>query len=134
MFSLKLLEGNRDDALKEPNSIAINKSLKQKYFGDQPAFGENIRIGDENFNVVAVFDDFRPHAHLQLDYFISLERLALDRPDRMQDWGWSGVITYIKVKNSTNATLLETKLQDFVKRNAGNDDLYISHLMPLEKV
>lgn len=134
MFSLKLLEGNRDDALKEPNTIAINQTLKQKYFGDKPAFGEIIRIDDQIFNVVAVFEDFPPHAHLQLNYFISLERLALDRPDRMQDWGWSGVITYIKVKNSTNATLLETKLQGFVKRNARNDDFYIPQLMPLEKV
>jgi putative ABC transport system permease protein len=134
MFSLKLLEGNMEDALQEPNSIAINQSLKQKYFGGKPAFGENIKIDDQDFNVVAVYEDFPTHAHLQLNYFISMERFALDRPDRMEDWGWSGVITYIKLNNSANATQLENKLQDYVEGNAGNNDFYISHLMPLQKV
>jgi putative ABC transport system permease protein len=43
MFSLKLLEGDAGTALKAPKSVAINKTLKQKYFGDNPAVKRRIQ-------------------------------------------------------------------------------------------
>lgn len=58
LFNLKLLEGDPNTALTEANTIAINHTLKQKYFGEKPALGEAIEISNTTFNVVAVFEDF----------------------------------------------------------------------------
>lgn len=49
MLSLKLLEGDFEHALREPASIAISKTLKEKYFDDKPALGQVLEIFGDNF-------------------------------------------------------------------------------------
>jgi putative ABC transport system permease protein len=137
MFSLNLLEGNRATALTDPNTIAINETLKNKYFGAKPALGESIEIFDQNFKVVAVFEDFPEHSHFQRNYFLSVEGIVSH--ERMQDWGWSQFHTYIKLKPGADASELEDKLRGFAQRHAwpeNNPDgsYYIPHLMPIEKI
>jgi putative ABC transport system permease protein len=139
MFSLPLIEGDKNTALKKPNTIAINKTLAQKYFGNKPALGEIIEIFNTNFTVTAVFEDFPAHSHLQLNYFLSMESYISENPDRMKRWSWSQFHTYIKLKPGTDAAQLEAKLKDFAERNAWeftkpNGSYYIPHLMPLERI
>ena len=137
MFSLKLLEGDRKTALKEPNTVAINNTLKQKYFGDQQALGKSIEIFDQNFKVAAVFEDFPSHSHLQLNYFLGMEGIV--SPERMQSWGWNQFHTYIKLKSGADAAQLESKLKGFAERHAWPETkphggYYIPHLMAMEKI
>ena len=137
MFSLKLLEGDRTTALKEPNSVAISHTLKQKYFGDKPALGESIEIFNQPFKVVAVFEDFSRHSHFQRNYFLGINGVIA--ADRLKLWGWSQFHTYIKLKPGTDAATFEAKLEDFAERNAWpstkkDGGHYIPHLMPIEKI
>jgi putative ABC transport system permease protein len=140
MFSLKLIEGEVDNALKEPNTVAISQSLARKYFGDKPALGEAMKIFNEDFKVSAVFQDFSSHSHFQLNYFIAMAFEQNQIPQRMLSWGWSQFHTYVKLKPGTDAAQLELKLKDFAERNAwpvtkpNNGTYYIPHLMPLEKI
>lgn len=139
MFSLKLVEGDLKTVLKGPNALAINKTLAKKYFNDKPALGQTIEVSNENFTVSAVFEDFPMHSHLQLNYFLAMDGLIREIPDRMQSWGWSQFHTYIKLKPGTDASQLESKLKDFAARNAWPTTkprgfYYIPHLMPLKKI
>jgi putative ABC transport system permease protein len=139
MFSLKLTEGDYQTAIKEPNTLAISKTLARKYFGDKPALNQVIRVDGENHAVSAVFEDFPTHSHLQLNYFISSADLYQQIPERMQNWGWSQFHTYIKLKKGADANNLEAKLKGFAERNAwpttkGNGGYYIPHLMPLRDI
>ncbi|HEY9487791.1 MAG TPA: ABC transporter permease, partial [Chryseosolibacter sp.] len=137
MFSLRLLEGNRNTALTEPNTVAINHSLKKKYFGDRSALGESIEIFDQNFKVVAVFEDFPRHTHFQRNFFLSIEGVV--PADRMQSWRWNQFHTYVKLKEGSDPDELEAHLKDFAERNAWpvtkpEGGYYIPHLMPMEKI
>lgn len=135
MFSLKILEGDANSALKEPNTIAISKTLKEKYFGNGPALGELIQVNNLNNKVTAVFEDFPPHSHLQLNYFLSMEEFERGQPDRMKRWTWSQFHTYIKLKEGTNISDLESKLGDMVVRNTEEErDRYMPRLMPIDKI
>jgi putative ABC transport system permease protein len=139
MFSLKLIEGDLNTALKEPNTVAINRTLKQKFFGDKPALGEVMQVFNTDFKVSAVYEDFPPHSHLQLNYFVSVHFIIAAIPQRMQSWGWSQWHSYIKLKPGADAEQLESKLKGFAERHAwpttkANGSYYIPHLMPLEKI
>lgn len=139
MFSLRLVEGDLRTALRAANTMAISKSLAVKYFGNKPALGEVIEVSDENFTVSAVYADFPAHAHLQLNYFLAMENLYKEIPERMQSWNWSQFHTYIKVKPGTDIPSLETKLLNFAERNAWpktkpTGGYYIPHLLALEKI
>jgi putative ABC transport system permease protein len=135
MFSLKLLEGEASTALQEPNSIAISQSLKQKYFGDKPALGEQIQVNDVNNTVTAVFQDFSSHSHLQLNYFLSMEEFARAFPQRMQRWTWNQFHTYIQLKEGTNPTELETKMGEMLVRNTPDETRrFMPRLMPMANI
>ncbi len=139
MFSLELLEGDPNTVLKEPNTIAINETLKKKYFGDGTALGKTISIFNTDFNVVGVFRDFPEHAHLQLHYFLPMANLLKDLPDRMKSWNWSQFHTYVKLTDGADPQQLEAKLPAFAEQHAGEvwkklGMHYTPHLMPLEDV
>lgn len=139
MFSLKLLEGDPKTALTEHNSIALSKSVAEKYFGKNPALGQFIKVLDSMFVVSGVYEDFPEHSHLQLNYFFPMDDFTSGFPDRMQLWGWSQFHTYVKLKAGTDAEQLESKFKDFAERNAWpstkpNGSYYIPHLMPMEKI
>ena len=137
MFSLRILEGDGTTALSEPNTIALNHTLKIKYFGDKPALGESIEIFDQNFKVVAVFEDFPSHSHFQRNFFMAIEGII--SADRMKRWGWNQFHTYIKLKEGSEPDALESQLKAFAERNAWpvtkpDGGYYIPHLMPIEKI
>lgn len=137
MFSLRLLEGDEATALREPNTVAIDRTLKEKYFGDKAALGKSIEIFDQNFKVVAVFEDFPAHSHLQRDYFLPIEGIIA--ADRMKSWGWNQFFTYVKLRPGTDAKALDAKLEGLAQRYAWpetkpNGGYYIPHLMPVTEI
>lgn len=140
MFDLKLIEGESSAVLKEPNMIAISSTLKNKYFGDKPALGETMQVMNEDFIVSAVFEDFPANSHLQLNFFVAMERLARESPHRMQDWGWTMTHTYLEFKPGADESALEPKLRKFIERHAWpltkgeNGDYYVPHLLPLRDI
>jgi len=139
MLSLKLSEGDINTALKEPNMIAISETLKKKYFGDIPAVGATLQVDDKHMKVSAVFKDFPPASHLRLDYFISIESLIGQIPERMQRWEWDAFHTYVELQPGTDAASVDAKLKPFAERHAWpkmeeTGSYYIPHLMPVADI
>jgi putative ABC transport system permease protein len=139
MFSLRLVEGDLKTALRNPEEVAISQTLAKKYFGDKPALGQAIKVGNGTSTVSAVYEDFPTHSHLQLNYLLAMEGLVREIPDRMQSWHWRQFHTYIQLKPGTDAVQFDKKLRDFAERKAWpitkpNGSYYIPRLMALDKI
>lgn len=135
MFSLVLLEGEARTALRDVNTIVINKTLKEKYFGSKSALGEMMVVDGKNYKVTAVFDDFSLHSHLQLNYFLAMVEFETAQPTRMQRWTWNQFHTYVKLKAGTHVADLESKLGKMVVRNTPEEqNRALPYLMPIEKI
>lgn len=139
MFDLKLVEGDRNTVLTQPHTIAISQSLAKKYFGDKPALGQAIKIGDNDTFVSGVYEDFAQHSHVNINYLRRFEDLNEELGDRMLSWQWSQFITYIKLAPGADAKTLDGKLAAFAERHAWpitkkNGGYYIPHLMALDQV
>jgi putative ABC transport system permease protein len=60
--TLTLHEGRRidhDDVVGAAHVALLSHPLAQRFFGDQPAAGQQIRIGGSRFIIVGVYDDFK---------------------------------------------------------------------------
>lgn len=139
MFDLKLVEGDRQTILTQPNSVAISQTLARRYFGNKPALGQTIRIGTEDTFVSGVYEDFPLHSHIHLNYVLRLEDLSTELGDRMQSWQWHQFITYVKLKPGSDGNALEGKLREFAERHAWpitkqSGGYSIFHLMPFKKI
>jgi putative ABC transport system permease protein len=98
VFSFKLLSGNPEKALIEPNSIIINQSTANKLFGRDFPIGETIQVKDgEIFTVTGIMEDFPYNSHLQARAFISIETLKnIDDGDELGCSTWS-MLTYVEL-------------------------------------
>lgn len=110
MFTFPLIAG-KNDALKEPNSVVITKSIAKKYFGDQAALGQEIRLNrDMLFKVTGVMEDVPVNSHLQFDILLSFSTLRSGPGDMYDNWGWSAFYTYVLLDDGGNAKKVESKL------------------------
>ncbi|MBC7873655.1 MAG: ABC transporter permease, partial [Ferruginibacter sp.] len=72
IFTYQFAEGNAANALNEPNSIVISKTLAEKYFGrNTPAVGKTLKTVYDLYKVTAVIEDVPKNSHIIFDMLIS---------------------------------------------------------------
>jgi putative ABC transport system permease protein len=156
MFSFPLLKGSQDDALKEPNTVALSESTVQRYFGKQDPVGKIIHIEDwinaenKNFMVTAIFKNVPVNSHLQFDILISFATLkASERLNLGLDldnwWMWPSFNTYVLLKEGTDPFEVEEralpfyelrmeKVKEIQRANYGDDVLTRFPLQPIKDI
>ncbi|MCZ8214814.1 MAG: ABC transporter permease, partial [Cyclobacteriaceae bacterium] len=130
IFSYPLLVGSREAALKSPESIAISRKMAIALFGTPAlALDKSIRFDNEvDLKVTAVFEDLGDNVSDKFQYLINWN-FFVARNEWAKDWGNSGPVTFIKLREQANAELLKPKLQHFLKGyNKNYSDLHHGEL------
>lgn len=109
-FGHEFIEGNRENALREPFTMVITESMAKRYFGNEPAYGKIIEAeGAGNFRVNGVVSDPRINSHMQFHGLFSISTLYhlddLLSVSFMQGATWRGLhqnhnsrITWVYIK------------------------------------
>ena len=74
IFSFEFISGDKETALKEPNSIVINKTTAEKYFGSEEALGKMVQVdirGVPLLKVTGVVYDAPVNSHFHPDSLVS---------------------------------------------------------------
>jgi len=121
IFSVPVLEGNAATALKQPSSVAISRSLAQKYFPNTSALGK-VLVLDNNYHakVTAVYEDMPVASHFHFDILISMiGHWPVTREAAAVNWVAENFVTYILLKPGANAQDLERKFPAFMAKHLG---------------
>ena len=114
IFSFEMIEGDRDTALLEPDSIVITESIARKYFPDGSAVGRMLRFNnDDDLRVTGVMQDVPANSHIHPEILISFNS---DEGHDLQVWVSNNIQTYLMVRPGTNADNLEENLQTLVSK------------------
>jgi putative ABC transport system permease protein len=70
-FGIPFISGNQSTALSLANSVVVNQSVAEKYFGEEEAVGKIILINNNSFLVTGVFQDLPSSTHLNFDIVVS---------------------------------------------------------------
>jgi putative ABC transport system permease protein len=140
IFDFNLLQGNRETALKNPNSAVITESTAAHFFGNGNPIGKTLAIfGDDTtvFTVTGILQDPPKNSQLQFDALFSFNTIY--RPKWLENWGGNWLNTYFELAPNTNVAALEKKFPDFLKRHmsgGGGDGwkYYELFLLPLREV
>jgi len=119
IFSVPVLQGNPDNALKEPNTIAISRSMADKYFpGEEPLGKMLIFDGNENSasKVTAVFEEMPQTGHFRFDILISMAGLEEAKSSNFLSNNFS---TYLLLNTEADPRELESKLPQLVMKYIG---------------
>ncbi|MBN3583174.1 ABC transporter permease [Algoriphagus aestuarii] len=71
VFDFVLLQGNKETALAEPNTVVISETASQKIFKGQSAIGKTIKQGQAEYEITGVVKDIPQNSHMKLDYLVS---------------------------------------------------------------
>lgn len=140
VLSLEILEGFPSLDMKRPFTTVISETIRNKYFGSEPACGKILRIDTLNFEVVGVIKDMPPDSHFHSDILLSFSTRPIVHgwPDDVDLYGFS-VHTYIKLKENVDPELFgkkifsiaETLAPEYLKETG---DVIRVYLKPVSKI
>jgi putative ABC transport system permease protein len=114
IFTARFLEGNPNTALIEPNSVVINKTTADKYFGKNvPAVGKTLRTVYDLYKVTGVFEDIPENTHIRYNMLISM---SSDSNNYNQNWGNFNYFTYALLRPGTSQQAFQKKVDHTVEK------------------
>ncbi|MBL0741386.1 ABC transporter permease [Chryseolinea lacunae] len=144
VFTFPFAEGNPATALSKPNSIVITQETARRYFnGKQSALGEVLQVGKDNvaYTVTGVVKDIPENSHFRFTMLTSIYSLDFVQEEK-DNWSWPRLSTYVRLKNGTSGSTLESKFPDMCTRTMGqplvdwkkNGGGYTLFLQPITKI
>ncbi|SHG61748.1 putative ABC transport system permease protein [Chryseolinea serpens] len=118
-FAFELKEGDPRTALEGKNKVVLSDKAAKRLFGDEPALGKLIQIGDkrETVEVTGVTKEQPTNVHFHFDYLLSMPTIAIIK-DMEWSWIFTQVVTYVKLKPGTDVATLNKTLKTLPMRYA----------------
>jgi len=118
-FAFELKEGDPRTALEGKNKVVLSDKAAKRLFGDEPALGKLIQIGDqrETAEVTGVTKPQPTNVHFQFDYLLSMPTVKIIK-DMEWSWIFTQVVTYVKLKPGTDVASLNKTLTSLPMRYA----------------
>ncbi len=105
VFSYTFLQGNREKALIQPNTMVITESFAKKYAGDTNLLGQSIQINKEFYLVTGIIADLPSNTDLKINALLSHDF------SKVNSWvDGLTVFTFALFKQIPNLPLFEQKL------------------------
>jgi putative ABC transport system permease protein len=126
IFSIEVLAGDAKKVLQQSNGLLVSETTAKKYFGDEPAIGQEIRLGLGGAEFTAlvggVFKDFPDNSHFHPTFLASMTPVVMfyGGPKAiMSNFGGNNFSTYLLLSEEVNRQTFEDKLPTLVDRHMG---------------
>ncbi|MDG1277259.1 MAG: ABC transporter permease [Algoriphagus sp.] len=126
IFSINVLEGDAKKALQQGNGVLVSQSMAKKYFGDEPAMGQELRLGlgGSEFTalVSGVFEDFPDNSHFHPTFLASMQPVIMffgGQEAFMSNFGGNSFSTYLLLNEGVDRQTFEDKLPTLIDRHMG---------------
>ncbi len=119
IFDWGLLEGTLDE-IGQPNMVALNKTLAEKYFPDESAIGRMIRLNKQtDLQVIAILEDAPKNSDFPFGIFVSMETKKAQQPEEFNRWGSisSDNVAFVLLEDNTTPEQINAQFPDFVDRH-----------------
>ncbi len=105
LFSYKAVEGNLENALKEPMTIILTRHLAELLFGPEPALGKMLKLNNNHYlTVSAVLEEPEANTVLSFSSLANNETRKIVYPngDEFKEWGWHNFQTFILLRKGSD--------------------------------
>jgi putative ABC transport system permease protein len=110
VFGLRLLDGNKDDALKQANTAVLAQSLANKLFPQTNCIGKIIKIGDTDYSITGLIKDLPKTTHFSFDILASMESI------HPETFGGMEFFTYYLLKDHYDFDEVNVKISSLSNR------------------
>jgi putative ABC transport system permease protein len=138
MFSFPLVSGDPENALTDPNSVIITKSIARKYFGSENPIGKVLHVDTKEnltqnvFTVTGIMEDPPANSHFEFDFLISFNVIHQELHNGSTYWHWDYTYVYLLLHPSADVANLERKMAKLRVDMFGKDMQYYSDIVDFE--
>lgn len=118
VFSFKLLRGEPDKVLANPNDVVLTESIAKKFFGSLDVVGKQLSVGQLNINVSGVCQDPPESSHIQFTIVGALSGVQFIA--NTVNYTSFSVHTYLLLTAEANYKALEQKFDGMVANYAAS--------------
>ncbi|MEQ8926212.1 MAG: ABC transporter permease [Fulvivirga sp.] len=113
IMTIDLLEGDKSNVFKDPNSVIISESTSNKIFGTNSPIGKSLKIDDKGeYRVTGVFKNMPKNSHLKANIFCPLES-AVELSN--EEWTEFNYYTFIRLNPDVRLAELDKSLEEINK-------------------
>ncbi len=117
VFTIPLLKGDPETALKDPKTLILSRKTAEKYFRDEEPVGKTLKLNNaDDYLVTAVFEEIPDNSHFHFDIMIAMEGL---RESKGQIWMSQNFQTYVLLRQGTDPAAFEAKIQEMIFKYMG---------------
>ena len=114
MFSFTFLEGDKEHAFDDLNSVVITDKLAAKYFGDEEPMGKILKINNEHpFKVTGVIREIPLNSTFRFDLCIPFEYIK-NIGYTIDQYGWNSYYSYVELPEGADYVKVNEKIRDFI--------------------
>jgi putative ABC transport system permease protein len=119
-FSFPLLEGDPASVLMEPKTLVMTAATAKKYFGDEPAVGKLVTVGDDNvaYKVTGICTTPPHNSHFRFDIVLAASN---DAYFRQPAWIDNLLHTYYRKNPNASVADIDKRLQDITIKRVGHE-------------
>jgi putative ABC transport system permease protein len=111
IFSFEPVEGDLNQALAEPGSIVLTRSIAEKYFGQESPIGQPVSVlSPDPYTVRAVVEDVSDNSSIQFT-------MVAHREERSRTWGLQMAEAYVLVRPGVSTEEFKTILSDYAQQS-----------------
>lgn len=116
VFDVPLVAGTTS-ALDRPNSIIIDESTAEKYYGDENPIGKRLLLDNElDVEITGVFEDMPVNSHFHYSLILSM---STSEHSRHTMWLSNNYHTYLLLDENADAATLEAKFPGMIDKYIG---------------
>lgn len=135
LLDIKLIQGNKASALKEPKDILVSKSLAVKLFGSENILGKSVLLDNKNnYQVTGVFEDYPENSHLDINYLLPFGAYEeVNGEDFRQNWEDNNVSIYVMLNENVEGNQVSNKIRNRLMKHLDlkNGEQELLSLRPL---
>lgn len=137
VFSFKLLQGNPDKALTEPNTVILTQASARKYFGTEDVLGKTLTVNNKTeYKVTGLLENLPSNSMIQFDFLGSFSSLGASKE---QIWWSANYQTFLLLAPNADVNSLREKTNALVKKELASEltskgDYVVYNFTPLTDI
>ena len=115
VFTLKMIMGDPETALNDPNSVVLTKTLAEKYFGKDDPLGQSLTIENNlEVKVTGIINDLPNNSIFSYTAIFPYSLQPALKVPISQNWGSNSIFTYVVLEKGADIISVNKKLTDVV--------------------
>lgn len=124
LFSYALIQGDKNQVLIGENSLAISESLALRLFNTtENIIGKLVTLQDKGELLISGIYTVPTNSSYQFNFILPFDLQFKHFPNLKNDWTNSWSNTYVRLKDVTDITQFNQKIEDLIKRKSGQEHI-----------